>query len=291
MKKVIITGCLLIAGLVCGVNAQSFTTKSAGKNQAVELSLDREMIGRTPTIDVVVNGKVRQFYFDTGGGISFISPEMAKEIGCEPFGGGQMGYDAGGHTSAMKRCEDVEMKLAGYTVKKDVAVFDPMMFFPKVNGKLDGSIALDAFDNQIITVDLIKNRLYVETEKTFKNRIKDMKPLQSRLSREISGATLDIFVAANTPKGKLWMLFDTGNTNKMLFTPAAQELLGIDLKSKNGEKVIKPVKLDIVGLGTIEADSRERAMIYDGMLSYDVIEKLLFTIDFRTGKMWAKMNQ
>lgn len=291
MKKVIITGCLLIAGLVCGINAQSFTTKSGGKNQAVELALDREMIGRTPTVDVVVNGKVRKFYFDTGGGISFISPELAKEIGCEPFGGGQKGYDAGGHISAMERCEDVEMKLAGYTVKKDVAVIDPTPFFPKVDGKLDGSIALDAFDNQIITVDLIKNRLYVENEKTFKNRIKDMKPLASRLSREIGGATLDIFVAANTPKGKLWMLFDTGNTNKMLFTRAAQDLLGIDLKSKNGEKVIKPVKLDIVGLGTIEADSREREMIYDGMLSYDVIEKLLFTIDFRTGKMWAKMNQ
>lgn len=75
-----------------------------------------------------------------------------------------------------------------------------------------------------------------------------MKPLTARLSRKVSGFSLDVFVAADTPKGKIWMLLDTGNTNKMLFTPTAQKLLGIDLKSETGEKIIKSVKLDLIGL-------------------------------------------
>jgi hypothetical protein len=256
----------------------------------VELVFGREKLGNVPTLEVVINGKARSFYFDSGGGVSAISPALAKEIGCVPFGG-QAAYNAGGAKFTIKRCENVMMNIGGYAVKKDVTVFDPMPFFPNAKGLIEGSIALDAFDNQVITIDLIKNRLRVETEKSFKNRIKDMKPLASRLSREVSGFSLDVFVAANTPKGKIWMLLDTGNTNKMLFTSTAQEILGVNLKSETGEKLTKPVKLDLVGLGSVEADSRERDMIYEGMLSYEVIEKMLFTIDFQTGRMWAKLNR
>jgi hypothetical protein len=289
MNKVIIAFSLLMFVIISGAEATA-GSKPAAKNQLVEIQLKREILGRTPTVDVVVNGKTRTFYLDTGGGISGISPALAKEIGCTPLGE-MRGFDAGGRVFKVKRCEDVEMNLNGFAVKHDVAVFDPMQFFPNAAAPIEGSIALDAFENQVVTLDLKGNHLWIENEKSFKQRISGMKPLRSRLSREIGGATLDVFVAANSPKGKVWMLLDTGNTNKMLFAPSAQEQLGLDFNGPDNKKIIKPVKLDIIGLGEVEAEGRERDMIYDGMLNYDTIAKMLFTINLRTGEMWAKLNQ
>ena len=273
--------------MICAVVAPVLT---CGKDAPLEIRFGREALGKVPTVEVFVNGKKRLFYFDSGGGISGISPALAKEIGCEPFGE-MTAYNAGGMKFSAKRCEDVAMSIGGFAVRRDVAVFDPMQFFPKATTQIDGSIALDTFDAQILTMDLKNDRLWVESEKSLKRRIDGMQPLASRLSREGGGATLDLFIAAQTPRGKIWLLVDTGNTNKLLFRPSAQEQLGINFNGANGEKLIKPVKFEMIGLGAIEAEARERDMIYDGMLSYDVIEKILWTIDFRTGKAWAKMNQ
>jgi hypothetical protein len=284
MNKAIIFSFLI---LVCAFAAAGQT---AGKNPPLEIKFGREALGKVPTIEVFINGKNRLFYFDSGGGVSAISPALAKEIGCEPFGE-MTAYNAGGMKFSVKRCEDVLLSLGGFSVRRDMAVFDPMQFFPKATAKIEGSIALDAFDAQILTMDFRNDRLWVESEKSFQRRIKDMKPLVSRLSREAGGATLDVFIAAQTPRGRIWLLHDTGNTNKLLFRPSAQEQLGINFNGADGEKVIKPVKFDMIGLGAIEAEAREREMIYDGMLSYDIIETILWTIDLRTGKSWAKMNR
>ena len=284
MNKAIIFSLLI---LVCACCAMA---QAGGKSLPLEIKFGREALGKVPTVEVFVNGKKRLFYFDSGGGISAISPALAKEIGCVPLGE-MTAYNAGGMKFSGKRCEDVEMNVDGFAIKRDVAVFDPMQFFPKATTQIDGSIALDAFDAQTVTMDFKGDRLWVEGEKSFKRRIREMKPLVSRLSREGGGGTLDLFIAAQTPRGRIWLLHDTGNTNKLLFRPSAQEQLGINFNGANGEKIIKPVKFEMIGLGGIEAEAREREMIYDGMLSYDIIETIIWTIDFRTGKTWAKMNR
>jgi hypothetical protein len=257
--------------------------------EPIEIKLDHALLGKTPTVEVMVGGKTRLFYFDSGGGISLISPALAKEIGCSPLGD-LTGFNAGGVKMSGPRCEDVAFSINGYTSARDMGVMDPNQFFPNSDGKLDGSIALDAFDGQALTMDLAGNRLIVETEKSLKTRTKQMKPLTARVSREMGGASLDIFIAAQTPNGRIWMLADTGNTNKMLFTPSAQKQLGINFDGENGTKVIKPVKINLINLGEIEMDSRERVMIYDGMLNYDLLAKVILTADFRTGKIWGRLN-
>jgi hypothetical protein len=76
----------------------------------------------------------------------------------------------------------------------------------------------------------------------------------------------------------------------MLFTPSAQKQLGINFDDAVGEKRIKPIKINLINLGEVEMDSRERLMIYDGMLNYDLLAKMILTADFRTGKIWGKLN-
>ena len=272
---------LTIFMFAAGLNAQT--------DSPVEIRLEHDALGKAPTINVQIGGKTYPFLFDTGGGITTISPSIAKEIGCTPFG--QItGWNAGGTRLDFKRCDDVRLKLGGYETRANTGLFEIMTFFSPDTKEIGGIVALQTFKDKVITIDLAGNRLWVETERSFADRIKDMKPLESRIGSQGGGAVIDIFVAANTPKGKIWMEFDTGNFSTLQFAPHAQEMLGINFDAPNRAKMSKPVKLDLVGLGTIEGAGRERNMIYDGMLNYDTISKWTVTIDLRTGKMWAKIN-
>ena len=272
---------LTIFMFAAGLNAQT--------DSPVEIRLEHDALGKAPTINVQIGGKTYPFLFDTGGGITTISPSIAKEIGCTPSG--QItGWNAGGTRLDFKRCDDVRLKLGAYETRANTGLFEIMTFFSPDTKEIGGIVALQTFKDKVITIDLAGNRLWVETERSFADRIKDMKPLESRIGSQGGGAVIDIFVAANTPKGKIWMEFDTGNFSTLQFAPHAQEMLGINFDAPNRAKMSKPVKLDLVGLGTIEGAGRERNMIYDGMLNYDTISKWTVTIDLRTGKMWAKIN-
>lgn len=254
----------------------------------IEIKLDREKMKKVPTVSVNIKNKNYTFVFDSGAAVTMISPEIATEIGCEPFGS-LAGFDAGGGMHKMKRCDDVEINVGGFATKLDAVVGDASMFFPKDAPRIDGFISLQTFDNRVLTLDLAKNILIVESEKSFKKKTRAMKGLQSRLSRELGGYGVDVFFALKSSKGKVWMLLDTGNTNRLLLAPHAQEQLGIEL-DKSKEKTAKNISLDLIGFGNFEAEAREREMIYDGMLNYDTIAKMLITMDLRTGKSWAKAN-
>ena len=42
------------------------------------------LLGRGLTIQATIGGKPGTFLFDTGGGVTNISPDFAKSIGCKP---------------------------------------------------------------------------------------------------------------------------------------------------------------------------------------------------------------
>lgn len=254
-----------------------------------DIRLEHDTLGKAATINVQIGAKTYPFLFDTGGGITLISPAIAKEIGCTPFGQ-VTGFNAGGTRLDFKRCDNVDLKMGNYSTRSNVGVFEVMTLFSPDTKEIGGFVSLQTFENRVITIDLSGNKLIVENENSLAERIKDMKPLESRIGSQGGGAVIDIFVAANTPKGKIWMEFDTGNFSTLQFSPHAQEMLGINFDAPNKAKMIKPVKLDIVGLGEIEANGRERAMIYDGMINYETAAKMIVTIDLRNGKMWAKFN-
>ena len=282
MKQLFVT---LLTIILCGAAAIAQPTET----QPVEIRLEHDALGKAPTINVQVGSKTYPFLFDTGGGITTISPVIAKEIGCTPFG--QItGWNAGGTRLDFKRCDNVDLKLGAYQTQVNTGLFEIMQFFSPDTKEIGGIIALQTFKDNVITIDLAGNRLWVETEKSFAGRIRDMKPLEARIGSQGAGAVIDLFVAANTPKGKIWMEFDTGNFSTLQFAPHAQEMLGINFDAPNRAKMSKPVKLDVVGLGTIEMPARERQMIYDGMLNYETISKWTVTIDLKNGKMWAKIN-
>lgn len=270
---------ILVAG-VLSLSAQITPT---------EIKLEHDVLGKAPTINVQIGAKTYPFMFDSGGGITLISPAVAKEIGCTPFGQ-VAGFNAGGTRLDFKRCDNVELKMDGYSTRSNVGVYEIMTLFSPDTKEIGGFVSLQTFENQAITIDLAGNKIIVENENSLKERIKEMKPHESRIGSQGGGAVIDLFVAANTPKGKIWMEVDTGNFSTLQFSPPAQEMLGINFDAPNKAKMTKPVKLDIAGLGEIEMPGRERAMIYDGMLNYDTLSKMILTVDLSRGKVWAKYN-
>ena len=257
--------------------------------QPMEIKLEHDTLGKAPTINVRIGAKTYPFLFDSGGGITLISPALAKEIGCTPFGQ-VAGFNAGGTRLDFKRCDNVDLRMGDYSTDLNVGVYEVMTLFSPDTKEIGGFISLQTFENRVITIDLAGNKIIVENENSMKERIKDMKPLESRIGSQGGGAIIDLFVAASTPKGKIWMEVDTGNFSTLQFAPPAQEMLGINFDAPNKAKTTKPAKLDIVGLGEIEMPARERSMIYDGMLNYDTLSKMILTVDLRTGKTWAKFN-
>lgn len=289
LTKHIISALFLVLVISCGQQIIAQTSKPAEILRPTKIKLEHDALGKAPTINVQIGKKTYPFLFDTGGGITTITPSIAREIGCEPFGK-ITGFNAGGTRLDFKRCDNVELNAGDFQTRVNTGVFEIMTLFGPDTKEIGGIVSLQTFENKIITIDLAGNMLTLETENSFAERIKDMKPLESRIGSQGGGGVIDIFVAANTPKGKIWMEFDTGNFSQLLLAPHAQEMLGINFYAPNGAKMVKPVKLDLIGLGEIEGPGREREMIYDGMLNYDTILQMLITMDLSNGQAWAKMK-
>ena len=255
----------------------------------IEIKLDHGPLGKAPTIVVQIGQKSYPFLFDSGMGVTMITPDIALEIGCTPFG--QLAaVNAGGERINLQRCAESTLKIGSFTKSSETAVYNLMTLLSDRAPQIGGAVSLHTFEGQVLTMDLAKDRLWLESEASFKQRIAGMKEIESRLARPGSGNVLDLFVAANSPKGKMWLLFDSGNFGWTHISPAGLEMLGTNLDAPNKAKTIKPIKIDLVGLGSVEIPMRERNMIYDGQLNYDTIARMVVTIDLRTGRMWGLMN-
>jgi Aspartyl protease len=140
MKRVMTLAAILIAGLA-GAVAEAQTT--------IPLTL---FMGKIPAFHARVNGHEGFFLFDTGGGTSVLSPEFAHYSGCTPWGR-VTGFRMTGERIDLRRCDNAAFDVAGLHLKTPTAgVFDIMTLAPKTAPHLDGSLALDIFAGQVLTL-------------------------------------------------------------------------------------------------------------------------------------------
>ena len=71
---------LIFAALLVGVASGT----SSASNNPVRLPLESYRKGIAARVEVA--GRERLFQLDTAGGLTVISPALAKEIGCQPWG-------------------------------------------------------------------------------------------------------------------------------------------------------------------------------------------------------------
>ncbi|MDP9122948.1 MAG: hypothetical protein M3O15_16515, partial [Acidobacteriota bacterium] len=266
----------------------------------IELHL-KPYIGTLKTVSVQAGTATLPFVLDTGGGLTIITPRVAKTLGCEPFGR-LTGFRSSGERLDMQRCGPAPLHIGPLTVTREVASFDLMSLIGSFAPEVGGLITLDTLRDYAITLDLAHDLLVIESDASLAARVRGMSPMQARIASQAGGASLDLFVAVKARQGPLWLELDSGNSGPVLLAPHALAQLGLtpDVSNAPGSPAApgapdskvpaqRTVSLDFLGLGPVEVTAREAPLIYDGLLNAETIGKMVLTLDLRTGRLWGSL--
>lgn len=236
------------------------------------------------SVKVEIEGNKYNFLFDTGGGITMISPEIAKRINKTVYGN-SVGFRMSGEKIESKLCDSLDIKIGGVNFFHSyVGVFDLMSLLPKEFERIDGLISLKTFEKERVTLNLSENRLVIETEESYKEKIKNMNFVQSRFANGLSGSELNIFIRIKVNNRLWWFLFDSGNIAQTKISEIVAQDLAIAYKENEITEIGKQ-KFEIAGDSIITPTIVDN-IIYDGALSYDFIQQFEFIISFEDHKIW-----
>ncbi|HWU95123.1 MAG TPA: aspartyl protease family protein [Sphingomonas sp.] len=270
MRMVAMLG-VLLGGMAAAPAAQ--------EGEAIPLRLHQ---GKQFTVEAVVAGKPRTFLFDTGEGVTMISPALASELGCEPWGNVTL-FRMLGERMDLKRCDDVAFGIgAGRYTAPSVIVYD----LAEINGKdglpLDGAMGLDLFDGHTITIQFAEHRVIVETADSAKRRIRGATEVPARLSRP-EGLGLDVNLGVRTARGLAWMELDTANAGPTIFVSQPMAPL-FALNPATREPQAATLRL-----GEMTLETRARVfpdMIFDGNIGMQLVRDRGITLDLKGGRAW-----
>ncbi len=276
----------LAAAMALSPATRAATPVPAATDPTIRLG---DFMGRLRSIEVTVGNQRGTFLLDTGGGVTFVTPDFAKKIGCVPWG--QIsGFRLTGERLDMARCDGVAVGLQnGKTLPAaTVGMFDLMSLMPPGAPVVDGSLALDAFDGRMFTLDLRAGTLEFETAKSLAKHVAGAVEIPIRVSRHgNSGHGLGVYARTKTAKGDLWLEIDSGgNAPVLLRNRIAVEAGAADPAATQAQ----PYKLVLSGkAGDVSLDTRAivRDMIHDGVVGMPVLVNWRITFDLAGDRMWV----
>lgn len=249
-------------------------------------SVPLQKYGRTmKKFDVLIGGATYPFLFDSGGGETIITPDLAARACGKVYGRGA-GFRANGDKVTYGRCDGLPMKLGSTELfPPSVAVLDIMSYFPPQAPKIYGALSLQTFRGKIITLDVPGEKLTIETARSAKKKKKHMTLLESRFPTGMSGSELDILVCQRRNGVPYWFLFDTGNGYHPMISPQTAFEWGLQ-KDPASTGTVHSVEIT---LGTLKENFNfdTEDLIYDGVLNYTVVSKRSYLIDFIRNEIWA----
>lgn len=240
--------------------------------------------GKQFTVDATVGGAKRTFLFDTGEGITMISPSVARDNGCLPWGN-ITGFRMTGERMDVPRCDNVEFDFSGrrYTAPTTM-VFDLGKIDPDT-AKLDGAIGLDLFAGQTITIQFASRKVVIETAQSAVERVRKGIEVPIRLSRPSEGAALDVNIGVETSRGHAWMELDSGNAGPTIFvSPQIAPLLGLRSDTREPQVITATIAPGVVFAGNARVFPD---MIMDGNIGMQFMSKRDLTLDLRAGRAWV----
>lgn len=274
MRIALVVVALLAAGCV--------HRKPLPKELPMTLSLEPYRDG-LKTLRVGLASKPYTFLFDTGAGVTIITPEVAKAIGCEPWGS-IVGQRMHGEQVELKRCDRVVAGIDTFMRElPEVGVLDVMSLLPADWPKVDGVVSLAAIAPKTATLDWRADKVVLETTDTLSARAaKAIVPM--RVARSASGVGVDVFVAVAGKKGPLWFLVDSATTGPVLLAKHAAEVLG--LAAPEGDVTLAFSQGVAVTLKAAVDDK----LIYDGVLGVSALEKVTLSLDFKAQNAWVDVQ-
>jgi hypothetical protein len=257
---------------------------SAGAAEPQPTVLKMEQFRRSVALRVEVGGKERLFQFDTGGAVSFISPEIAKELACEK-GARIVGFRMTGDKLEAPRCDNVALRIGGRSFNVPVAGVYQVGEFNAKGVTIDGLLALDVFAGRTITMDFAGQRLIVETPETAAARVRTGTELPAKLVREVGGNGLAVDIQVPSPMGPLGFQLDSGNGGTLLIAKPYAAAFGFD--PDKGPRIDSfPVGKGITASGLI----MPAGITLDGNLGMPFLKNYLVTVDLAAGRVWLAPN-
>jgi hypothetical protein len=272
------------AVLAAGAAITALACHQAGA-LAVRLTLEPYANTDLCTTRVTVNGHGSPFIFDTGAGLTILTPEQARFAGCTPFGL-DTGFRADGGKVTSSRCGPVTLEIGRYRVDREVAEFDLLKLLGKGAPPVGGIVGLASFEGHAVTLDLLHDRVTIETARSLAHRIGGMHPVNVRIVRGAGGDVVP-FIEVRAKTGTLWMEVDSGNNGPVFLAPHAQQQLGISIAAHDKRQL----DLDVIGLGPVPVTVASRDLIYDGQLDPAFLRQIQLTVDIEHGRAWASFNR
>lgn len=271
MKAISIGIFILVAQFACAFSQETIALTKYG--------------GTMKKLDVLIGGTTYPFLFDTGGGDTIITPELAA-IACKEIYGKGIGFRMHGEQAAYRKCDGVKMKIGNTELfHPTVAIFDIMALFPPIAPKIYGAISLKSFQDKIISLDLPNSRLILETKRSAKKKSRRMKLLESRFPTGMSGGELDILLGIRRNGALYWFLFDTGNGSNPIISPQTAYDWGLQRDPASTGTTHKTEISFGTGTETFDFDTEE--IIYDGVLNFNIISKKEYLLDFVHEQVWT----
>lgn len=233
-------------------------------------------------IHAVVGGQQGIFTFDSGEGVSAMTPEFAAKIGCKSWG--QIsGFQMFGQRLDMQRCDHIDVKLGELRVRMNtLGVFDLNKFSPP-GTKIDGTLGLDIFDGQIITFSYSKRTITVWDRAAAEQAFKQQKAFPIHVIRDVAGMAVDVALPVKTPEGTAWFLMDSGNTSPFVLVG---KHLAKPLGLKDDSKAVQKFSASVGDGSPISADARVLDLIVDGNLGMTFLSHYDVSIDLAKGSGW-----
>lgn len=250
---------------------------SADAPQVIKLERFRKALWK---VRVNVKGKTGDFLLDTGGGVTLLTEEFSKGIDCK-FWGRTTGYNMFGKRGDGPHCDDVRLTAGGVPLTPvSVGKID---FGGQFAGDKtpDGLLSLDAFDGKAITLDQTAGTLTVETPRSLARRIKGMRELPLRMSRDCSARCLNAFVGVPTREGMTWLILDSGAGGVSLISKDHAALFGLDPDAKE-----QRLKYEVAPGVPVDSPVVVADMIMDGNLGQPFMSRYRITFDLARGRMW-----
>ena len=264
--------------------AALFLVASGAANAAEPTILKLEQFRRSVALNVEIGGKQRLFQFDTGGGVSFISPEIAKELGCEK-GARIVGFRMTGDKLEAPRCDNVALSIDGHPFTIPVAGVYEVGEFNAKGVTVDGLIALDIFAGRTITFDFAGKRLILETPESAAARTAKGTEMPLLMVRETGGHGLTVDLQVPSRMGPLGFELDSGNGGTLLIAKPYAAVLGIDPDKAPGMGSFA------IGHGiTASGFVMPAGITLDGNLGMPFLKDYLVTLDLAAGRLWLARN-
>ena len=236
------------------------------------------------TVHASIAGHEGTFLFDTGGGVSYITPEFAAKAGCKPWG--QIsGFRMTGERLDMPHCDGLSVRLGGYeSAPGTLGVFDATKVMPPAMRGIDGALALDLFASHQVSFSYSRHLLNVLTPSQLVRNTAGQSSMPIHLVRDSEGLALTVDVPVPTAEGTAWFEVDSGNNSSWVLV--GKHLAGLFQLNPEG-KTPEPLTLHLADGASYTGPARVLNLILDGNLGTSFLAGYDVTLDLANAKAWV----